>query len=90
MVAHQSANASFEHGATTRFAVANAIYVPTVAAASLRRGTTASITPATSRRSSTDHTAATSPKLLCWERTGSPGEAPANFAVTSTALPKYC
>ena len=41
-------------------------------------------------RVSTDHTAARSPKLLYCTLTGSPAPAPASFAITSAALPRYC
>ncbi|MGH8828448.1 MAG: hypothetical protein ACRDVZ_12825, partial [Jiangellaceae bacterium] len=58
------------------------------AAASRRRGTTWSTTSATSRRPSIDHTAARSPKALCWVRTGCPVDAPDSFAATSSALPR--
>ena len=62
--AHQSANAIFEHGATTRFSVANARYVPTDAPASARRGPhTASTASATPSRCKIPQTAATSPNF---------------------------
>ena len=57
-----------------------------MAAASARRGTTASITSTAPIRSITDQTAARSPNRLCWLRTG----APASFAAISAALPRYC
>jgi hypothetical protein len=63
VVRHQSANAGFEHGATTLFSAANAGYVPVVAPASERRGpSTESMTPDTSNRVGMPQTAATPPK----------------------------
>jgi len=44
VVADQFENPASEHGTTTRFTIANAIYVTTGAAASEGRGTTPSIT----------------------------------------------
>src|SRR5664280_2469529 len=71
MPLHQSANAAFEHGATTLFKAANARNVPTEAPASARRApTTSSTTPATSRRVSIPQTAATSPNPRCRVRSG--------------------
>src|SRR5664280_2914135 len=67
VVDHQSAKASFEHGAATRLAIARAKYIPTDADASERRSPTTSSTsstiPPTPRRSSIPHTAARSPNF---------------------------
>ncbi|ORW26895.1 hypothetical protein AWC17_29950 [Mycobacterium nebraskense] len=63
--------------------------MPTDSVASVRRGATESTIPATSRRSSIDHTPARSPNCLCWLRTGTPLAAPASLAITSSAVPKY-
>ena len=73
VVAHQSANPSLEHGATTRFSAASARYVPVLAPASARRAPQApSMMPATPRSSSTPHAAAAAPKSRCCTRSGSP------------------
>ena len=64
--------------------------MPTGTVAFAYRGATRSITAATPSRSSVDHTAARSPKRLCWVRTGCPVGAPDNLAATSSALPRYC
>ena len=91
VVFHQSANASFEHGATTRFNAANARYVPTDAPASARRvPTTESITPITSNRPSTPQVAATAPKPRCRVRAGSAATSWASSsAAMSAAEPRY-
>ena len=90
VLAHQSANPSFEHGATTRFSAASARYVPADAPASARRGPAASsISAATPRSSSTPHAAATAPKSLCWVRSGSPRPPPRIAAASSSAVPRY-
>ena len=91
VVAHQSANAAFEHGATTRPSVANAGYVPTDAPASARREpTTASTIATTSSSPSTSHTAATSPNGRCRTRSGSSACSRAAIAASiSAAVPGY-
>ena len=91
VVAHQSAKAFFDRGATSRPSAANARYVPTEAPASERRApTTSSMTPATSRSVSSDHTAATSPKRRCRVRSGTiPASAPSIAATMSAAEPRY-
>jgi hypothetical protein len=90
VVAHQSAKPSFEHGSTTRFSVANARYVPTLAPAPERRAPTTSSTIDTSpSRCSTPHTAATSPKARCRVRSGSDAASRAsNAAAMSVAEPR--
>src|ERR1035437_3129913 len=90
VVAHHCSKASFEHGATTRFKVASARYVPTDAPASERRGPhTSSIASATPSRSRIPQTAATPPNALWWVRSGRPAAAPDRPAITSWALPRY-
>ncbi len=90
-MAHQSAYAFFDRGATSLPSAANARYVPTDAPASDRRApTTSSITPATSRSVSNDHTAATSPNARCRVRSGTIPASAASIAFTmSAADPRY-
>ena len=86
VVFHQSTNASFEHGATTRFSAANAKYVPIDAPASARRvPTTESITPITSNLSSNPHVAARSPKPRCRVRSGSTAPSRASSSASMSA-----
>ncbi len=88
---HQSANASFEHGATSRFSAASTRYVPALAPASARRLPAASsMIPAMPRSVSIPQAAATSPNARCRVRSGSTAASRASSSASiSAAVPRY-
>jgi hypothetical protein len=91
VVRHQSANASFEHGATSRFSAASARYVPALAPASERRAPHASsMIAATPSSAIIPHAAATSPNARCRVRSGMAAASRASSsAPISAAVPRY-
>ncbi len=90
-VAHQFANASFEHRRDDPVGGGQCQVGPDRRTGIGAPGSARRVDrSATFNRSRIAQTAARSPNVLCWVRSGLPAGAPARRAITSAVLPRYC